>query len=199
MEESNQAKKPSEMTIEEFNLLLDQEPENALTNDDGYKHIPIAFLEQDLRKCFEGRVEFHKTPNQALFNAVDTDVIIQVFHPVLKITQRFYGTGTVLIESITQGKYADTTKVLKVNDESLATSLAYAEGKKSAAKGIGIRFGSNLNRDNAPGKAKSEYDKNPEKFIFDASKKYTKKELLKMVAAGNITSEIMDEYENNRK
>lgn len=190
------AKKPSEMTLEEFNNLLNQEPLNVQTND-GYKHIPIAFLEADLRYCFEGRVEFHKTPNQQLFNAVDCDVIIKVFHPVLKEHQLFFGTGTVMIERITQGKYADTTKVVKETDESIATHSAFAEGKKSAAKGIGQRFGSNLNRENKPS-AKSRFD-NPEDEIntFDPAKKYSKSKLLQMVAGGIITEEQRSDYIKN--
>lgn len=151
-------KKPSEMTMDEFNSLLNQEPENISTDPEtGHKHIPIAFLEADLRYCFEGLVIFQKTPNQRLFNSVDCDVHIIVFHPVMKVwLPAFMGTGTVLIEQLTDGKYANTKSVVKVNDESLATSLAFAEGKKSAAKGIGNRFGANINRLNAPGKPKPE-------------------------------------------
>jgi hypothetical protein len=171
-------------------------PDNIKTNENGYKHIPIAFLEADLRYCFEGRVEFQKTPTQMIFNAVDCDAVIRVFHPVLKEYQTFYGTGTVMIETITQGKYADTQKVVKANDESLATALAFAEAKKSAARQIGRRFGSDLNRTERPGKV-SAYDN--EKYIFDASKKYTKKDLLTLVAAGKITTDTMNEYLNNRK
>jgi hypothetical protein len=200
-ESQAQNKLPSEMSLQEFNELLNEEPnpENVKTNDDGYRHIPIAFLEDDLRKCFEGRVEFQKTPSQMLFNAVDCDAIIRVFHPVLKEFQTFYGPGTVMIESISQGKYADTTKVVKVNDESLATSLAFAEAKKSAARQIGRRFGSDLNRNEAPGKISAYDNDQDEKYIFDAEKKYTKKEMLQLVAAGKITTEIMNEYLNNRK
>lgn len=193
-------KKPSNMTLEEFNNLLNEEPnpDNVQTNDDGYRHIPIAHLEADLRYCFQGLVQFRKTPNSQLFNAVDCDAHIGVYHPTLEEWLWFHGTGTVMIESITKGKYADTTKVVKEADESLATSLAFAEAKKSAAKGIGRRFGSDLNRVNKPGK-ESDYTKNPEKYTFDAEGKYTKKDLLKLVAAGSITSEIMNEYLEARK
>jgi hypothetical protein len=196
-----QSKLPSEMTLQEFNDLLNEEPnpETIKVNDDGYRHIPIAFLEADLRRCFEGRVEFQKTPSQMLFNAVDCDAIIRVFNPVLKEYQTFYGPGTVLIESVSQGKYADTQKVVKVNDESLATALAFAEAKKSAARQIGRRFGSDLNRIKAPGKVSAYDNAADEKYIFDAEKKYTKKEMLQLVAAGKITNEIMNEYLNNRK
>lgn len=197
-----QAKKllPSEMSLQEFNELLNEEPNPEIikVNDDGYRHIPIAHLEADLRRCFEGRVEFQKTPSQMIFNSVDCDAVIRVFHPVLKEYQTFYGPGTVVIESISQGKYADTQKVVKVADESIATALAFAEAKKSAARQIGRRFGSDLNRSEAPGKV-SAYDTNDEKYIFDAEKKYTKKELLQLVAAGRITTEVMNEYLNNRK
>jgi hypothetical protein len=199
--QSEQQKKPSEMTLDEFNDLLNCEPnpDNIKTNDDGYKHIPIAFLEADLRYCFEGRVEFQKTPTQMIFNAVDCDAVIRVFHPVLKEYQTFYGTGTVMIETITQGKYADTQKVVKANDESLATALAFAEAKKSAARQIGRRFGSDLNRTARPGKVSAYDNEQDEKYIFDASKKYTKKDLLTLVAAGKITTDTMNEYLNNRK
>ena len=185
-------KKPSEMTAEEFEQYLNEDPQNVETNTEGYKHIPIAFLEADLRQCFEGRVQFHKTPNQMLFNAVDCDVIIRVFHPVHKEWQEHYGTGTVLIESITEGKYADTTKVVKVSDESLATHAAFAEGKKSAAKGMGKRFGSDLNREIAPGKVKA-YDV-IEKPKFDPNGKYTKKELLQFVQHKVLTVDQMNDY-----
>lgn len=195
-------KLPSEMTLQEFNDLVNQppNPEHIKTSDEGYKHIPIAYLEADLRYCFEGRVEFQKTPTRQLFNAVDCDAIIKVWHPVLNVYQEFYGTGTVLIETVTQGKYADTTTVVKSKDESMATGMAYAEGKKSAARQIGRRFGSDLNRDNAPGKV-SAYDKvaNEEPYVFNPDGKHTKKDLLQLVTAGKITVEVMNEYLNNRK
>lgn len=194
-------KRPSEMSIQEFNDLINQEPnpESIKINDDGYRHIPIAYLEADLRYCFEGRVEFQKTPTQMLFNAVDCDAIIRVFHPVHKEYQMFYGPGTVMIESISQGKYADTQKVVKANDESLATALAFAEAKKSAARQIGRRFGSDLNRTERPGMVSAYDNEQDEKYIFDATKNYTKKDLLQLVAGGKITTEVMNEYLDNRK
>jgi hypothetical protein len=194
-------KKPSEMTLTEFNDLINQEPPETKTDSEtGYIHIPIGFLEKDLRDCFEGLVVFQKTPNQQLFNAVDCDAKIMVFHPVLKVWLEFHGTGTVLIESITQGKYADTTKVVKENDESLATSRAFAEAKKSAAKGIGPRFGSNLNRENAPGKQPNAYDILPPIDIEELIKnKASKSELLHLIAAGRITAEQKEEISKQIK
>lgn len=168
--QNKKTKKPSEMTLEEFNEMLNEDPKPEIIeiNEDLYKHIPIAFLEADLRKCFEGRVEFQKTQTQMIFNAVDCDAIIRVFHPVLKEYQTFYGPGTVLIESVSQGKYANSQTVVKANNESMATALAFAEGKKSAARQIGTRFGSNLNRTNKPGRPQKESFKVTKKKTVDA-------------------------------
>ncbi len=196
---ATEQKKPSEMTLQEFNDYLNEEPnpDHVKTNDDGYKHIPIAFLEQDLREAFEGQVEYQKTPNQQLFNAVDCDVIIQVFHPVLKVYQRFYGTGTVLIERVEKhAKYVDATKVVKEEDESLATSRAFAEGKKSAAKGMGRRFGSNLNRENVPGKEKSVYKDLPELRLADLK---TDKDFIKAITQGQLTIDAANKIRAERE
>ena len=180
----------SEESLNEFLKLINAEPENVETNDDGYKHIPIAFIEADLRRIYQGLVQYEITQTIALFNSVSMNVRLKVFHPVLQEWLNYDGSAAVLIESVTQGKYADTQKVVKANDENMAVAMVYSEAIKKAAQRIGERFGSNLNRENAPGKSKSTYDEMPPVNIEELiESKPTKSELLQLMAAGRLTLE----------
>lgn len=189
-----------------FNELLNQEPDPKILETDretGYRHIPIAFIEHDLRNIYKGGVQYEILATRQIFNSIQKDVRIKVFHPVFEQWFNYDGCAAVLIESVAPNqKYVDIMTVVKVSDESMADAVVYSEAIKKAAQRIGVRFGSNLNRDPAKtpnGKTKSNYDSEPEKYIFDAAKKYTKKDLLQLVAAGSITVEVMNEYLDNRK
>jgi hypothetical protein len=194
----NLTKKPSEMTNEEFNILLNQEPDPSIiyTNEDGYQSLPIAFVEDNLRNFYEGYVQFEILRTQLLASSLQKDIRIKVWHPVKKEWFHYDGSAAVCLETITQGKYADTHTVVKAKDESMADAICYSKAILKGAQRIGVAFGSNLNRDlekTPNGKHKSTYDEK-EAFIFDEEKKYTKRDLLTLIAAGKITTEIMNDY-----
>jgi hypothetical protein len=200
----NLLKKPSEMTLDEFNALLNTEPDPTLihTGDEGYQSLPIAFVEDNLRNFYEGYVQYEINSTRLLGTAIQKDIRIKVFHPIKKEWFNYDGSAAVCLENITQGKYADTVTVVKAKDESMADAICYSKAILKAAQRIGVVFGSNLNRDferTPNGKNKSQYDTESEKFVFDKTKKYTKKDLLSMIAAGKITVEIMDTYLAERK
>ncbi len=187
--------------LKAFNEKLDEEPakEHTEKSEDGdYHHIPIAFLEKDLKDVFDGAVQIIIKQQQQMFGAVTMFIDLQVFHPVYYEWLTFSGTAAVVIESEKPGEYKGASKVLIMDDIKTAIALCYSEAIKNAAKKIGRRFGSDLNRVNKPGN-KSNYDEQPEKYVFDKAKKYTKKDLLQLVAAGSIAVEVMNDYLDNRK
>ena len=198
------------MSLSEFSDLLNQEPnpDHVFPSEDvdetgrSYFHIPIGYLEEDLRYCYGGLVQYLKTPTVELRNAVTCDVHIGVFHPILQQWLWYHGVGTVMLDEIGQGKYAQTTTVAKVNNEDAASHLAYAEGIKSACRRIGKRFGSDLNRDNAPGKIRNFKETAFEvmdKPVYDPEKSYTKVQLLNFVQNEVITVEQMHDLLAGKK
>lgn len=186
--------------LKKFNDKLNEEPakENTEKSEDGdFLHVPIAYLEKDLKEVFEGAVQIIIKEQKEMFGAITMFIGIKVFHPVYQEWLNYDGTAAVVIESELPGEFKGSSKTLIREDIKTSIALCYSEAIKNAAKKIGRRFGSDLNRINKPGK--SVYESNEEAYIFDATKKYTKKDLLQLIAAGKITTEMMDEYLKGKK
>lgn len=157
MSETTTQISPSKMTEEQFSAWLEMEPEYKEKSEDGdYFHVPIGFLEPDLRATFEGRLKIKIKETIQIFGSVTLHIRIKVFHPVHKIWLKYDGIASVLIENVKAGKYEGSTDVQVVNEIKTSIAVCYSEAIKNAAKKIGKRFGSDLNRINKPGVIKED-------------------------------------------
>lgn len=110
--------------MEAFTRILNEEPnKDSVKQHDGFDYLPIGYIEPDLRQVFYGMVKYAISNSRTIGNYTEVTAIISVFHPVALEWWDYSGIGMD----------ADPT-------------IAYAEAKKSAAKQIGARYGSNLNR-----------------------------------------------------
>lgn len=75
-------------------------------------------------------------------------------NPVYKQWFKYDGTAALIIEQMSAGPYEGTTNV-KMQDIKTAVAICYSEAVKNAAKKIGPRFGSDLNRTRTPARVKA--------------------------------------------
>lgn len=107
-----------------FTRILNEDPKpDSIKQYNGFDYLPIGYVEPDLRDVFSGMVKFNILNSRSVGQETEVTASIEVFHPVAYEWWRFDGIGM----------HTDP-------------SMAYAEAKKTAAKQIGPRYGSNLNR-----------------------------------------------------
>lgn len=143
---------PSLMDDEQFQAWLEMEPEHKEKSEEGdFYHVPIGYLEPDLRFTFEGDIEITIRKQEIIEGLLTLVVRLKVFHPVKKKYLKYDGIASAYIQRVEEGTFRGSTKV--VFDESIKATVAacYSEGIKNAAKKIGKRFGSDINRVNVPG------------------------------------------------
>lgn len=110
--------------MEAFTRILSEEPaKDNIKQHNGFDYLPIGYIEPDLRNTFFGMVKFNILNSRTVGNETEVTASIEVFHPVALEWWCFHGIGM-----------------------DVDPANAYAEAKKTAAKQIGPRYGSNLNR-----------------------------------------------------
>lgn len=154
-EKTEEKKRPLEMNEEEFQAHLESAPEHTEKSDEGdFYHVPIGYLEPDLRYTFNGDINITIRKIKIKDGILTLIVRLKVFHPVKKEYQKFDGIAATIIQSIKPGKWEGSTVSITSDDIKPEVAACYSEALKSAAKKIGKRFGSDVNRINAPGKQK---------------------------------------------
>lgn len=155
----------SQMTEEEFQAHLESEPGYQEKSSEGdYNHIPIGYLEPDLRATFNGDISI-TIKKQKLKHGILTLIIrLDVFHPVKQKYLSYDGIASTVIQLITPGKYEGSTISKTIEDIKPEVAACYSEAIKNAAKKIGKRFGSDINRKIAPGNG---HEKKAEKNVVE--------------------------------
>lgn len=157
MNEETKLISPAKMTEEQFMSWLEMEPEHTEKSEDGdYLHVPIAYLEPDLRTTFNGDIEIIIRKMKIKQGLLTIIVRLKVFHPVKKKYLKYDGIAGTLLQKIEEGAYKGSTKVTTLETIKPEIAACYSEAIKNASKKIGKRFGSDINRVHAPGKAKPE-------------------------------------------
>lgn len=148
----SEQKSPANMDEAEFQAWLEMEPTNTEKSEDGlYMHVPIAYLEPDLRYTFQGNIEI-TIKKQTINDGILTIIVrLKVFHPVKKIHLKYDGIAGTIIQNLSAGEFKGTTKITTVEYIKPEIAACYSEAIKNAAKKIGKRFGSDINRVNKPG------------------------------------------------
>lgn len=161
-------KHPSAMSEEEFRAYLEEDPAHIEKAEDGeYQHVPIAFLEPDLRYTFDGKIEIVVKGYREMFGAIMLHVRLKVFHPVHKIWLKFDGMAASNIEGIEAGEWKGTTKSRLLDDMRTGVPACYSVAIQNAAKKIGKRFGSDVNRTSKPGEPKETPEVTKKKKVDD--------------------------------
>jgi len=134
--------------LENFTSNLNKKPapKSVVKHKENYEYIPISFIEKDLDRLFFGLVQYELLSFQQIFNEVVVTARIKVFHPVLNSWMQYDGIGSAVIQQDANSTLMDFNNTKKKNALKLAAPIAYAEAKKNAAKQLGKRFGSDLNR-----------------------------------------------------
>lgn len=159
-------KHPYQMNEQEFQDWLESEPEHVEPSEDGeYSHIPIAFLEPDIRYTFNGKLEIIVKGYREMFGAVLLHVRLKVFHPVHKIWLKYDGMAAANIETIEAGDWKGTTKSRLLDDMRTGVPACYSVAIQNAAKKIGKRFGSDVNRKSTPGAPKEKPEETKKKVV----------------------------------
>jgi hypothetical protein len=111
-------------SMDAFSRKLNEAPkEEWLKEHNGFKYIPISIIETELSLIFSGGYDITIIDTKIKGNDTMLTARISVFHPVLYEWKTYDGIATA---------FEDT--------------IAYSEAIKTAAKRIGKRFGSDLNR-----------------------------------------------------
>lgn len=141
-----------QMSAKEFQDWLEMDPPHVEPSQEGdYSHIPIAYLEPDLRYTFCGDINFKVKELYIKDGQIFMIVRIKAFHPVLKKYLKYDGVAAMATFTHA-GEYKGATRSLSGEEIKPEFAACYSEGIKNAAKKIGKRFGSDINRVNAPGK-----------------------------------------------
>jgi hypothetical protein len=137
--------------MENFTARLNRPPDKAKVQNrteagQTYDYIPVSIIENDLRKYFFGLVQLEIIDYKLVVNEIICTARIKVFHPVLMQWLNYDGIGSGVLQQDSNTSLTDFMQHKKKNAAKLAAPIAYAEAIKNAAKKIGKRFGSDLNR-----------------------------------------------------
>lgn len=134
--------------LENFKKLLHRVPVASKVRElKGVKYIPISFIEKDLDKMFFGLVQYEIINFSQVLNEFVVHARIKVFHPVIRQWMNYDGIGSGMFQQRSGTKLVDFHSEKIANGGKLTVPNAYAEAIKNAAKKIGKRFGSDLNRE----------------------------------------------------
>lgn len=154
--------------VQIFTKLLNEKPKaEKVQKHQGYEYLPISVVEKELDKIFFGLVQYQCISYQQIFNEISVHARIKVFHPVINQWMEYDGLGSAVIQQDKDTKVIDFHQFKKPNALQLTLPKAYAEAIKNAAKKIGKRFGSDINR-----KFEDEYE--PLQQIIKAKVKVTR-------------------------
>lgn len=134
------------MQMEKFTKSLNSKPSKVAQHKQGHLYVPVSSIEKDLAKMFFGLVQYEILGYSQVFNEVLVTARIKVFHPVIQQWLNYDGAGSAVIQQDANTKVQDFHIFKKPNAMQLTFPKAYAEAIKNAAKKIGKRFGSDLNR-----------------------------------------------------
>ena len=133
--------------LENFTKRLNQAPpKEKIKSHQGYEYLPISMVEKELDKMFFGLVQYECISYSQIFNEIACHARLKVFHPVSLQWMIYDGLGSAVIQQDSGTKVTDFMHFKKANALQLTLPKAYAEAIKNAAKKIGKRFGSDINR-----------------------------------------------------
>jgi hypothetical protein len=134
-------------SLENFTSLLNRAPKkDKIQKHQGYEYLPISVVEKELDRMFFGLVQYECISYTQIFNEIACHARIKVFHPVVNQWMTYDGLGSAVIQQDANTKVIDFHQFKKPNALQLNLPKAYAEAIKNAAKKIGKRFGSDINR-----------------------------------------------------
>lgn len=133
--------------LENFTKTLNVAPKaEKIKIHQGKKYIPISSVEKDLQRYFFGLVQFEVKSYQQIFNEFIVHARIKVFNPVLRQWMNYDGMGAGMFQQEADSPIQDFHIFKLKNAGKITVPNAYAAALKNAAKKIGKRFGSDLNR-----------------------------------------------------
>lgn len=133
--------------MQNFTKLLNSNPKpEQVQKHQGYEYLPISHIEKELDKIYFGLVQYEVISYQQIFNEISCHARIKVFHPVINQWIQYDGLGSSVIQQDKETKVSEFHLYKKANSLQLSLPKAYAEAIKNAAKKIGKKFGSDLNR-----------------------------------------------------
>jgi hypothetical protein len=133
--------------MQNFTKLLNSKPKpEQVQKHQGYEYLPISHIEKELDKIYFGLIQYEVISYNQIFNEISCHARIKVFHPVINQWMQYDGLGSAVIQQDKDTPVADFHLYKKGNALQLSLPKAYAEAIKNAAKKIGKKFGSDLNR-----------------------------------------------------
>lgn len=157
-------------SLEGFTKSLNLPPNpNKIAKHQNYFYIPISIVEKDLARVFFGLVQYEILSFSQILNEFVVHARIKVYHPVIKEWMNYDGIGCGMFQQKADTNIQDFFQYKLKNAGKLTVPNAYAEAIKNAAKKIGKRFGSDINRS---------HEDNYVGFFKDQEKKENESEIL---------------------
>lgn len=177
--------------LEKFTSNLNHSPNpNKIAKHEGYEYLPISIVEKDLQRQFFGLIQYEIQSYQHVLNEFVVHARIKVYHPVLRQWLNYDGIGAGMFQQKKDTPIQDFFVYKTKNAGKLTVPNAYAEAIKNAAKKIGKRFGSDLNR-----KIEDNYEPFLKEKPLNATEKKHKKEVERVAHLINDAASI-EELEN---
>ena len=133
--------------MEKFTKTLNQAPNPIkIKKHEGADYLPISVVEKDLDKVYFGAVQYEIISYQQILNEFVVHARIKVLHPVLRQWLNYDGIGAGMFQQKAGTPIQDFFIHKLKNSGKITVPNAYASAIKNAAKKIGKRFGSDLNR-----------------------------------------------------
>jgi hypothetical protein len=135
--------------LQSFQKALSNKPKKVITEQIGgqtFQHIPIASVENTLKKYFFGLYSIEIVNYSMIVNEITVHVRLKVFHPILRQWLTYDGLSAVPVQQDAGSRVNDFMQTKKKDALHKNLPAAYAFALKNAAKKIGPLFGSDLNR-----------------------------------------------------
>jgi hypothetical protein len=140
--------------LQSFQKALSNKPKKVITEQIGgqtFQHIPIAAVENTLKKYFFGLYSIEIVNYSMIVNEITVHVRLKVFHPILRQWLTYDGLSAVPVQQDAGSRVNDFMQTKKKDALHKNLPAAYAFALKNAAKKIGPLFGSDLNRKHEDG------------------------------------------------
>jgi hypothetical protein len=136
--------------IEHFQMFLNKAPAKKEIKTNPFagnsQYIPIAIIEQRLDEIYAGLWSVTDCALQVVANSIVCSLVLEVVHPMAKITLRRAGVGAIPIQ-LNKDEKEMSFSTIKSDAIRKKAPAAKSQALRNAAQSLGMIFGRGLNRE----------------------------------------------------